>query len=44
MRIVLQLGDQRVDNSNTALEASVEVTLSTTAGKNLSLDDHVIAG
>lgn len=33
----------RVDDSDTALEAVVEVTLASTSGKNLGLDDHVIA-
>ena len=35
--------DVRVDNSDTTLEAVVEVTLSSATSKNLSLDDHVIA-
>ena len=32
----------RVDNSDTTLEAVVEVTLSSATSKDLSLDDHVI--
>jgi len=33
----------RVDDSDTTLETVVEVTLASTSGKNLGLDDHVIA-
>lgn len=35
--------DSRVDDTNASLQAVVKGTLSTTTGKNLSLDDHVIS-
>jgi hypothetical protein len=35
--------DSRVNNTNTSLQAVVKGTLSSTTGKNLSLDDHVIS-
>lgn len=34
--------DSRVNHANTALETVVKVALSTTTGKDLSLDDHII--
>jgi hypothetical protein len=37
------LGDPRVDDPYTTLEAVVEVTLSSATSKNLGLNDHVIA-
>jgi hypothetical protein len=37
------LGDPRVDDPYTTLEAVVEVTLSSATSKNLGLDDHVVA-
>lgn len=37
-------GDGRVDDSDTTLEAVVEVTFSSSTSKNLGLDNHVIAG
>jgi hypothetical protein len=33
----------RVNDTNTSLQAVVERTLSSTTGKNLSLDDHIIS-
>jgi hypothetical protein len=35
--------DPRVDDPHTTLKAVVEVTLSSATGKNLGLDDHVVA-
>jgi hypothetical protein len=40
--IVGARGSIRVDDSDTALEAIVESTLSTTTSKNLSLDHGVV--
>lgn len=41
--VLVIICDVRVDNSDTTLEAVVEVTLSSATSKDLSLDDHVIA-